>query len=165
MELRKQLLTKQFFFICFLVITLLWVTLKYNTCILGGLSRKLYLQRSKSDVTNSPRSTDEVKVEEIPLDNIASLDPHRTKVQLVPLWPMSNDTLKEIIDVSPKYQILRQQGLKPGRKLPVALIIGVKKGGTRALLEFLRLHPDIRAAGSEVHFFDRHYAKGFHWYR
>ncbi|KAG5262658.1 hypothetical protein AALO_G00277420 [Alosa alosa] len=51
------------------------------------------------------------------------------------------------------------------RRLPHALIIGVKKGGTRALLEFLRLHPDIRALGSEPHFFDRHYARGLDWYR
>jgi len=29
------------------------------------------------------------------------------------------------------------------KKLPQAIIIGVKKGGTRALLEFLRVHPDI----------------------
>ncbi|KAL0993348.1 hypothetical protein UPYG_G00106450 [Umbra pygmaea] len=51
------------------------------------------------------------------------------------------------------------------RRLPQAIIIGVKKGGTRALLEFLRLHPDIRALGSESHFFDRHYALGLNWYR
>lgn len=51
------------------------------------------------------------------------------------------------------------------RRLPQALIIGVKKGGTRALLEFLRLHPDIRALGSEPHFFDRHYARGLDWYK
>ncbi|XP_077482761.1 heparan sulfate (glucosamine) 3-O-sulfotransferase 3-like [Stigmatopora argus] len=51
------------------------------------------------------------------------------------------------------------------RRLPQALIIGVKKGGTRALLEFLRLHPDIRALGSEPHFFDRHYTRGLEWYR
>ncbi|TRY83755.1 hypothetical protein DNTS_025254 [Danionella cerebrum] len=51
------------------------------------------------------------------------------------------------------------------RRLPHALIIGVKKGGTRALLEFLRLHPDVRALGSEPHFFDRHYARGLTWYR
>ncbi|XP_064179102.1 heparan sulfate (glucosamine) 3-O-sulfotransferase 3-like [Anguilla rostrata] len=51
------------------------------------------------------------------------------------------------------------------RRLPQALIIGVKKGGTRALLEFLRLHPDIRALGSEPHFFDRHYSRGLNWYR
>lgn len=66
---------------------------------------------------------------------------------------------------SPKYPFLRQEGLQAIRNLPDALIIGVKKGGTRALLEFLRLHPDVRAAGSEVHFFDRHYSKGIHWYR
>jgi len=51
------------------------------------------------------------------------------------------------------------------RKLPQALIIGVKKGGTRALLEFLRVHPDIRAVGAEPHFFDRNYENGLEWYR
>jgi len=51
------------------------------------------------------------------------------------------------------------------RRLPQAIIIGVKKGGTRALLEFLRIHPDVRAPGPEVHFFDRHYHRGLDWYR
>ncbi|KAF6124780.1 heparan sulfate-glucosamine 3-sulfotransferase 6 [Phyllostomus discolor] len=54
----------------------------------------------------------------------------------------------------------------PGRqRFPQALIVGVKKGGTRALLEFLRLHPDVRALGSEPHFFDRWYERGLAWYR
>ncbi|XP_073090859.1 heparan sulfate glucosamine 3-O-sulfotransferase 3A1 [Manis javanica] len=51
------------------------------------------------------------------------------------------------------------------RQLPQAIIIGVKKGGTRALLEFLRVHPDVRAVGAEPHFFDRSYDKGLAWYR
>ncbi len=51
------------------------------------------------------------------------------------------------------------------KKLPQAIIIGVKKGGTRALLEFLRVHPDIRAVGAEPHFFDRNYDNGMDWYR
>ncbi|MBZ3880395.1 Heparan sulfate glucosamine 3-O-sulfotransferase 3A1 [Sciurus carolinensis] len=51
------------------------------------------------------------------------------------------------------------------KQLPQAIIIGVKKGGTRALLEFLRIHPDVRAVGAEPHFFDRSYHKGLAWYR
>ncbi|XP_017273788.1 heparan sulfate glucosamine 3-O-sulfotransferase 6 [Kryptolebias marmoratus] len=51
------------------------------------------------------------------------------------------------------------------KKFPGAVIIGVKKGGTRALLEFLRVHPDVRAVGAEPHFFDRFYDKGLEWYR
>ncbi|CAI5792482.1 heparan sulfate glucosamine 3-O-sulfotransferase 4-like [Podarcis lilfordi] len=51
------------------------------------------------------------------------------------------------------------------KRLPQALIIGVKKGGTRALLEALRAHPDVRAVGTEPHFFDRNYDKGLDWYR
>lgn len=81
---------------------------------------------------------------------------HQTLVRVVPLLE-TNDT-----NISNKYQYFHEQGM---RQLPSALIIGVKKGGTRALLEFLRIHPDIRAAGSEVHFFDKNYYKGFQWYR
>jgi len=51
------------------------------------------------------------------------------------------------------------------RRLPDVIIIGVKKCGTRALLEFIRAHPHVRATGHEVHFFDRHYDKGLDWYR
>uniref|UniRef100_UPI00398F3D41 heparan sulfate glucosamine 3-O-sulfotransferase 3B1-like n=1 Tax=Pristiophorus japonicus TaxID=55135 RepID=UPI00398F3D41 len=51
------------------------------------------------------------------------------------------------------------------KKIPQAVIIGVKKGGTRALLEFLRIHPDVRAVGAEPHFFDRNYDRGLDWYR
>ncbi|KJH43375.1 hypothetical protein DICVIV_10601 [Dictyocaulus viviparus] len=50
------------------------------------------------------------------------------------------------------------------KKFPSAIIVGVKKAGTRALLEFLRLNPNIRAPGPEVHFFDKNYHKGLDWY-
>lgn len=65
----------------------------------------------------------------------------------------------------PKYRLLSENGYQLNRQLPDVLLIGVKKSGTRALLEFIRLHPDVRAAGCEVHFFDRHYHRGLHWYR
>ena len=51
------------------------------------------------------------------------------------------------------------------RRLPDVFIIGAKKSGTRALLEFLKIHPDVRAAGPETHFFDRFYDRGLDWYR
>lgn len=64
------------------------------------------------------------------------------------------------------YSSIREEKEASGnRRLPSALIIGVKKSGTRALLEFIRFHPDVRASGCEVHFFDRHYNKGLRWYR
>jgi len=55
----------------------------------------------------------------------------------------------------------------PVRRLPQCLIIGVRKGGTRALLEFLNLHPDVQAERREVHFFDNdnRYKRGLDWYR
>lgn len=53
------------------------------------------------------------------------------------------------------------------RRLPQAIIVGVRKCGTRALLEMLYLHPRIQKAAGEVHFFDRdeNYNKGLEWYR
>lgn len=53
------------------------------------------------------------------------------------------------------------------QQLPHAIIIGVRKGGTRALLEMLSLHPAVVKASQEVHFFDSddNYGRGFAWYR
>ena len=53
------------------------------------------------------------------------------------------------------------------RQLPQCIIIGVRKGGTRALLEFLDLHPGVQAQKQEMHFFDNddNYARGIEWYR
>lgn len=53
------------------------------------------------------------------------------------------------------------------QQLPRAIIIGVRKGGTRALLEMLNLHPAVIKASQEIHFFDndKNYARGINWYR
>ncbi|XP_029433230.1 heparan sulfate glucosamine 3-O-sulfotransferase 2 [Rhinatrema bivittatum] len=51
------------------------------------------------------------------------------------------------------------------KRLPHTIIVGVKKGGTRAVLEFIRVHPEVRAMGTEPHFFDRNYDRGLDWYR
>ncbi|XP_016084380.1 heparan sulfate glucosamine 3-O-sulfotransferase 5 isoform X1 [Sinocyclocheilus grahami] len=52
------------------------------------------------------------------------------------------------------------------KQLPRAIIIGVRKGGTRALLEMLSLHPAVVKASQEVHFFDNdeNYDRGVDWY-
>uniref|UniRef100_A0AC34QSY2 Sulfotransferase n=1 Tax=Panagrolaimus sp. JU765 TaxID=591449 RepID=A0AC34QSY2_9BILA len=53
----------------------------------------------------------------------------------------------------------------PKKRYPNAIIIGVKKSGTRALLEFLKINPKVKAPGPEIHFFDKHYDLGYEWYR
>ncbi|KAK6298644.1 hypothetical protein J4Q44_G00316990 [Coregonus suidteri] len=52
------------------------------------------------------------------------------------------------------------------QQLPHIIIIGVRKGGTRALIEMLSLHSAVAAAENEVHFFDweSHFKKGIPWY-
>ena len=61
----------------------------------------------------------------------------------------------------------RSPSLALQRRLPNVIIIGVRKAGTRALLDFLNLHPRIKTSGPECHFFDKdeNYAKGLRWYR
>ena len=52
------------------------------------------------------------------------------------------------------------------RRFPSALIIGARKGGTRALIDMLKSHPDIVTAVSELHYFDRdeNFQRGVQWY-
>lgn len=70
------------------------------------------------------------------------------EIQLVDtiVWNVPLTGLNEV-DITPKYRLLTEHGKQLNRHLPDVLIIGVKKSGTRALLEFVRLHPDVRAAG------------------
>eukprot|EP00095_Tigriopus_kingsejongensis_P004383 snap_masked-scaffold1072_size64607-processed-gene-0.7 protein:Tk04383 transcript:snap_masked-scaffold1072_size64607-processed-gene-0.7-mRNA-1 annotation:"hypothetical protein DAPPUDRAFT_53873" len=52
-------------------------------------------------------------------------------------------------------------------RLPECIVIGVRKGGTRALLDMINLHSKVKIAKSEVHFFDSetNYQLGLDWYR
>ncbi|KRF94037.1 heparan sulfate glucosamine 3-O-sulfotransferase 6 isoform X1 [Drosophila mojavensis] len=162
-------------------VTLVYFSYSFNACLLASISRTLQQQsnlrnlltlqqRNASSaaeanrVTNTSRSANgnsNSSTSASPSSNSSSSSSSSTTALL-------NSTVSNgvaSVDGAPKYQMLRQQGLRPSRHLPDTLIIGVKKSGTRALLEFIRLHPDVRAAGSEVHFFDRHYQRGLRWYR
>lgn len=166
MELRKGPWSKKVLVpACFLII-LVWIFLIDNSLLLTGLSTKATSQKPRNflSTAHDPRLDRQTNKESSQMNNADTKHTKVSKLQLVSLWA-GNNTAKGNSGTLRKYQILRQQGLIPSKQLPTALIIGVKKGGTRALLEFLRLHPAIRAAGSEVHFFDHHYIKGFHWYR
>lgn len=50
-------------------------------------------------------------------------------------------------------------------KKPNFLIIGVQRGGTSSLFRYLMEHPQIASpVDKEIHFFDLHFQKGWHWY-
>jgi len=54
----------------------------------------------------------------------------------------------------------------PIRVMPDFLILGVQKGGTTSLYNYLIEHPNvISARRKEAHFFDQHYQKGVLWFR
>ncbi|KAL4236561.1 Heparan sulfate glucosamine 3-O-sulfotransferase 5 [Mactra antiquata] len=72
---------------------------------------------------------------------------------------------KLLEDPDARIERLRLGGLE--KRLPQCIIIGVRKCGTRALLEFLDLHPNIKIADMEMHYFnkDENYENGYEWYR
>ena len=41
------------------------------------------------------------------------------------------------------------------KRFPTAIVIGARKAGTRAVLRFVDLHPDVVTSKREPHFFDR----------
>lgn len=59
---------------------------------------------------------------------------------------------------------LKDSEVKLIRRFPSALIIGVKKGGTRALISMLSKHPKIAIAQHEVQYFSYNYHRGRQWY-
>jgi len=63
--------------------------------------------------------------------------------------------------------IISSSEVTNSQSLPQAIIIGVKKCGTRALLKFLSIHPAIAASSTEIHFFDssKNFPFGLDWYR
>lgn len=56
-------------------------------------------------------------------------------------------------------------GELPKQRLPQAIMIGSGHCGTRALLDFLQMHPHVVVAHSEVHYFDDNFHRGLDWYR
>lgn len=65
---------------------------------------------------------------------------------------------------------VQEQEIRPDgqwQRLPHSIIIGARKCGTRALLEFLGIHSRVQIARDEVHFFDEDnkYSLGLEWYR
>uniref|UniRef100_A0A6B2EDG2 Putative heparan sulfate sulfotransferase n=1 Tax=Phlebotomus kandelakii TaxID=1109342 RepID=A0A6B2EDG2_9DIPT len=135
--------------ICILIVCIVYFSYTFNSCLVSSINRAL---RRESPPIKEPTPTTTTEAPEMRI--LGSI------VRVVPLIPGSECNESETF---PKYRLLQTHGVVPSRQLPDTLIIGVKKSGTRALLEFVRLHPDVRAAGCEVHFFDRHYNKGLHW--
>ena len=73
------------------------------------------------------------------------------------------ETNKDIPQFKPKILGKCKSGLK--RRLPEAIIIGSRKAGTRAVLEYIALHPDVVVPGREILFFNVHYHKGLEFYK
>ena len=65
-------------------------------------------------------------------------------------------------------ELLNTRSLQLTRKLPTAIIIGVAKCATTALLSFIAAHPNVVGDGyKEIYYFSnlKNYRKGHEWYR
>ncbi|XP_051572142.1 heparan sulfate glucosamine 3-O-sulfotransferase 2-like [Myxocyprinus asiaticus] len=129
--------------------------LEEHSCVhLKKIGRKQLLQKSHyCTLSTKARVISEETRAVVLLSNLTG-NQSKQKTQARNLDAVDHKQINNTI--SPKYG---------NKKLPNALIVGVKKGGTRAVLEFIRIHPDVRALGTEPHFFDRNYDKGLDWYR
>ena len=67
----------------------------------------------------------------------------------------ADDSLDAFDDVEEDSFCSVRSGGARVKGLPGAVIIGSKKGGTRALLEFLNIHSQIRRSKNEIHFYDK----------
>lgn len=100
-------------------------------------------------------------------DNTApseSTEPYDQVLEIIPpFWQESAKANQDTDDVL----FIDERNTEWQSRLPNALIIGVRKGGTRALLDILARHPGVKACQREVHFFDREeiYQLGLNWYR
>lgn len=77
------------------------------------------------------------------------------------------DVSRHMLRFESRQNVTKTRKISHAKRLPNAIIIGVRKGGTRALLEFLRLHPRVKTCTREIHFFDNNdnYLRGLEWYR
>ena len=85
-----------------------------------------------------------------------------------------SDGSKDVYDSNSRYirslncttQSDREYEVDERKRFPSAIIIGVKKGGTRALLNMLEAHPDIVSAHREIHYFDyeENFRRGVEFY-
>ncbi|KAK6990073.1 heparan sulfate glucosamine 3-O-sulfotransferase 1 [Biomphalaria glabrata] len=69
-------------------------------------------------------------------------------------------------EIPSKRKFLKVTGLKVHKSIPDSIIIGVSKCGTRAMLEYLRLHPDVAALNAEIGYYynDSMWSRGQDWY-
>ena len=82
-----------------------------------------------------------------------------TELHSVQVW--GEQPLSTSSKTNPRFErlVIRQP------RLPNVILVGVNKGGTRALITYLDLHPEVVTAISEVDYFGLHYGRGEEWYK
>ena len=129
-------------------------------CIMVWLSTFIHGCKSKSKkVVVKPKATTSSSIKE---ENTSSAN---LMSSIVEDEKDEDDETEEDIDEE-DFQLIcdGHVPLERIKATPAAIIMGAKKGGTRALIEFVKLHSMVKAAGPEIHYFDRHYDKGLEWY-
>lgn len=108
----------------------------------------------------------------LPCDDCTQDTPFYSPSDMMPKMATVSSTHQQNLIVTKLNSTHQQAVINPTamagrvRRFPQAIIIGARKGGTRALIDMLGSHPDIVTAVGEVHYFDSdvNYSKGLQWY-
>ncbi|KAM9457225.1 heparan sulfate glucosamine 3-O-sulfotransferase 1 [Clarias gariepinus] len=128
-----------------------------------GLDRKVVLENGNHVTINQSSNNDIQRELDVNANNVSKNRQNKQNYDVISRTGLNSQSNTGAEQNSSKTS---QNNANLTRHLPDIIIIGVRKGGTRALLEMLSLHDTIATAQSEVHFFDSdaHYQQGLEWY-
>ena len=97
---------------------------------------------------------------------VVSSLPKNSKLKVM-MMKYKNETEYEHETLANKKGSTKMRSCKYGqmRRLPSAIIIGSRKAGTRATLEYINMHPDVEIVNREILFFNKFYHRGYDYYK
>lgn len=138
---------KTFFVTILAAILLLYFFYLFNSCLLSSIHKAFKRVRKFHDFsTLDLRSIFQSSAQSFPNSSAQSSSSDETQIifgSVVRIVSLTDDDSRN--ESAFKYRLVNPQNLS-ARRLPDVLLIGVKKSGTRALLEFIRVHPDGKSS-------------------
>ena len=129
------------------------ITVRRNADTHAVSSVTTKLDSSKSHVTSLTN-----KVINTSMDQLPFLKQARRETERI---------LRDSIADHHMHNFIKPENESCEKRLPVCIIVGVNKCGTREIMDFLRLHPHIpkSSSGFELPYFmeDKHYERGKNW--
>ena len=142
-------------------------------CSISGQEGTVYDIQANDGIENTDKlSTDSVdktsKIQSVKNSSLRT-DISQNKLQMnadaISSRIQSDNMLYNSIAVHHERNLVIPEHEKCEKRLPVAIVIGVDKGGTRELLDFLRLHPHVEIFSSIKNGYELPYFKKYDYYK